>query len=476
MLPHLIPHRAALLALALAAVSPVAEARDLPAAELRALKYYVETGDRRSASAELARLKARYPDWAPPNDLTRIGSGASATDGPGDEANRVWRLIEIGNLEAARGRLDHLKAVHPDWQPPAEMEELLSLAETQAAFDGAIAAGDAPAAIAAVRANPSILRCDRVNNAWQLATMQHKTGDTGAALATYRGVLGSCTDTGVLVATLQKAHSIGTPADTRTLAEFARARRPAARASIDTAEAQLLGAGDATPPAPARTATARPASRAVAAPSTPPARTVPVAPEAGATPPRGALPDTGDARVASVREAARAGAWAQCLDRSTAPRSVDVLYERGWCAYNQNRSLEALAAFRSASTSGLDAVVRRDARFGMILAFLANQMTEDAARLAATTDLTDAQRLQVEAVILDQRGVRAFQQDDFRGSITYLDALERLTGGIRRDLAIMRAYAHLNAGDRRTAYRQFEDLHDQLATPETRKGLNAARG
>ena len=40
----------------------------------------------------------------------------------------------------------------------------------------------------------------------------------------------------------------------------------------------------------------------------------------------------------------------------------------------------------------------------------------------------------------------------------------------------MRAYAHLNAGDRRTAYRQFEDLHDQLATPETRKGLNAARG
>ncbi|MBJ3763616.1 hypothetical protein ILP92_12740 [Maribius pontilimi] len=457
------------LALAVTLGGPLA-ARDLSPAELRALTYYVEQGDAKAARAEMQRLRTLHPDWVPPEDLTRLNAATNSSgEGPGDDANRIWRLIEIGNLEAARGRLQHLQTVYPDWTPPAEMTRLLATAETQTQFDRAIGRGDANAAIAVARNNPGILRCDRVNNAWQLALMQTKVGDKAAALQTYRGVLGTCTDTGVLVATLQKSSAIATAAELRELASFAKARRPGALRSLTVAEQNLLAGKPAQDDTPAQDrATAQTSRRATEPQQTAEASQAP-------TPPRsGRLGKSGDTRLAAVRSAAKAGAWTQCLANSTDPRSVDVLYERAWCAYNQDRSLEALAAFRVASTAGLGATVDRDARFGMVLAMLANQMTEDAARLAATTSLTDEQRLDVETIILDQRGVRAFQRKEYRDAIAYLDALERLTGGIRRDLAIMRGYAYLNSGDRKTATMIFQELHDQLATPETRSGLRAA--
>ncbi|MCB1407969.1 MAG: hypothetical protein KDK01_17370, partial [Rhodobacteraceae bacterium] len=92
------------------------------------------------------------------------------------------------------------------------------------------------------------------------------------------------------------------------------------------------------------------------------------------------------------------------------------------------------------SGAGLGGDVPRDTRFGMMLAYLAMNMTEEAARLAAATNLTQTQRVEVETVILDQRGVRAYHSGDFGQSIAYLTALEQMSGSLRRDLAMLRAY------------------------------------
>ena len=78
--------------------------------------------------------------------------------------------------------------------------------------------------------------------------------------------------------------------------------------------------------------------------------------------------------------------------------------------------------------------------------------------------------------MLDQRGVKAYRNGDYRQSIAYFNALEKLKGGLRRDLSILRAYAFLNAGERVQAKSEFERLHTQLATAETRQGLNAVLG
>ncbi|WP_124110550.1 hypothetical protein [Palleronia sp. THAF1] len=457
------------------ALAEVARAEELAAGELRALRYYLEQGDQRSAQAEMRRLRALHPDWVPPASLEELKQVTSAPSGPGEDANRIWKLIEIGNFTAARGRLDHLRGVHPNWEPPTEMVRLLSLGEAQQNFDAAVSAGDAGTAINVVRKTPQILRCDRVNNAWQLAVMQRKAGDTNGALNTYRGVLGSCTDSSVVVATLEKSNEIASPEQLSELADHARRSRPALTPSIDVVERRLLGGGapqkqTAEAPAPAAQ---KPAVPAAPAQTPAPAQTT-QATQPSQPVPAGKLPAKGDGRVDSVRAAAKIGDWASCLARSTNPRSIDILYERAWCAYNKDRTLEALAAFRVASTAPLGATVQRDARFGMTLALLANWMTEDAARLAASTNLTQTQRVQVEGAILDQRGVRAFQLDRFEESINYLNALEKLTGSIRRDLAVMRAYAYLNSGQRQVAREQFQMLHDQMATTETRKGLSAA--
>ncbi|MCB1347067.1 MAG: hypothetical protein KDK09_17895, partial [Rhodobacteraceae bacterium] len=94
---------------------------------------------------------------------------------------------------------------------------------------------------------------------------------------------------------------------------------------------------------------------------------------------------TGDSRIARVRAAKERGDWAGCLAASANPRSLDVMYERSWCAYNLDRSGEALAGFTAAAQSGaaLGGTVPRDARFGMILSYLNMNMTEEGARLAA---------------------------------------------------------------------------------------------
>lgn len=463
----LCPFLAALLLCLLAAIP--ARAQDPGDAELQALKYYVSQSNERSARAELRRLRARYPEWEPPADLTELTAAKPQSDGPGDDAERIWHLIEIGNLHAARGRLDHLRNVYPEWEPPADMIRLIELGEAQTAFDRAVSQGRAAEAIRVARKTPDILRCNRVNNAWQLAALQRSAGKPADALLTYRGVIGSCSGTSILVATLQKADSVASVQELKALVAFARKRHPDAAESFEATQEQLLaGRGVKSGDKPARKTQAQPQRRQ------PPERSAaaPVAPSGPVA--SGALPTKGDGRISKVRAAAKAGAWSRCIAASTSPRSMDVLYERAWCAYNLDRSLEALALFRIASRADLGARVNRDARFGMILAYLGNQMTEDAARLAAVTDLTHEQRVQVEGVILDQRGVRAFQLERFREAINYFDAMEKVTGSIRRDLAILRAYAYLNSGQRVVARHEFQRLHDQLATAETRRGLRAA--
>lgn len=471
----------AAIALAGALAGPIA-AQTAGPEDLRALIFYLEQNDRESVQAELRRLRVRYPDWEPPEDLSTLLDDGG--DRAGADEEPIWAAIERGDFEQARTLIDSTREAFPEWTPRTEMLELLELNEAQAAFDAAVTAGRAEEAISIYRRTPAILRCDRINNAWRVAHMHRALDQPDSAVATYRGVIGSCQTRDVIWPTLEKANEIATrnqldalfaeartalPAQTEELAAL-RDRLMAGRGADGTETDQQAAPAQPEATAPDPPQDASPAPRADGAD----------APEEEAPRTQGAsildsLPVRGDSRLAEVRRAKEAGAWAQCILRSNAPRSVEVLYERSWCAYELSRPMEALAGFRVAAGSGLDATVRRDARFGMALSYLGMQMTEEAARVAAATEFTRDQRIEVEATILDQRGVRAFRLEQFEQAISFLDALEELDGGLRRDLEIMRAYAYLNSGQRRRAFDEFQRLHDQLATAETRAGLNASR-
>lgn len=448
--------------------------------DLRALLYYLEHDDQRSVQAEMRRLRAQFPGWTPPGDLEQLRAQGQAPATIADVSG-IWVRIERGDHAGARALIDETRQTVPGWSPDAEMLRVLELAESQQAFDAAVARDDHAAAIAAARRSPALMRCDRINNAWQLAEMYEAAGQRDTAVATYRGVLSSCTRPADVVPTLEKANEIATLEQLTALFQTARSTAPANAQTLDPLEARLRagrGAPASTPTAPTATPRSSPPATTTAAPTTAAAPGGTAAPASVPAAAMSSLSLRGDGRIARARALKEAGDWGSCLAQSANPRSLELLYERAWCAYNLDRPGEALAAFSAVTRNGggLGATVVRDASFGLTLAYLAHNMTEEAARVAAATNLQRDQRIEVETIILDQRGVRAYHLSEYEQSIAYFDALENLTGTLRRDLAMLRAYAHMNLRNLDIAREQFTRLHSQLATPETRDALQSLAG
>ncbi|PZX42351.1 hypothetical protein LY56_02046 [Roseinatronobacter thiooxidans] len=442
--------------------------------DLRALRYYMQQNDSASTQAELRRLRIAFPDWQPPSDLNDVMAPPPALANVDEGA--IWRQIERRDYAAARQLIEQGRQRGVGWTPPADMLRVLETNAAQDDFETAVRARNAGGAIDIVRRTPSLLSCERINNAWLLAEMYVLADQKSAALATYRNTLQSCQGYTQMQPTLEKSSAIATSAELRELFGVARQFNPGAKPQLDQLEARLLGASAPAPaPAPVAQAAAAPQPRnlAAAAPAVPAA---PVAAQPAVS--QGALPLRGDTRLAQVRRFKEQEQFASCLAASTAPRSLEVLYERSWCAYSHDRPTEALVGFQAAARAGdaLGPNVRRDAHFGLALSYLSMNMTEQAAQTAAQVRLSDTQHRELETIVLDQRGVRAFRSGDFRQAIGQFNALETLTGGLRRDLAILRAYAYLNSGQRQQARNEFERLHSQLATAETREGINASRG
>ena len=480
-----------------AALAQTAAGNNPTQEELRALRFYIEQNEYDAIAAEIRRLRLDYPSWSPPDNLAEL-----LVIAPSTEIDEIYALIARNDMSGVERVLAEIRATYPNWAPPEEMLALIAIAQAQAAFDAAIDSRDTAAAIAIAMNTPDLLRCNRINNTWRLAELQEASGNPAAALAAYRQIIATCSSAADLVATIEKADAVATPEDLIALVDAARGRVPAAAPLLATTQARLLAgrgiiapnppatdivnpnievlvppvatAPAATAPAAVAPAAVAPAPVAQAPAQQAPQQAVAVTPIVSAISPLSTLRRGGDGRLSQVRAAAQAANFQECAARSVQPQSLEVAYERAWCVYNLERPLEALALF-GAAASGLGGTVGRDARYGMALAYLKRNMTDSASQLAASTEFTLEQRRTVEGIILDQRGVRAYQQEDFQRAIMFFDGLEQLDGTLRRDLAILRAYAYLNLGDRATARREFQRLDNELSTSETRDGLNATR-
>ncbi len=466
------------LALSLSCAGP-AMAQNAPGAEdLRALIYYLDHNDQRAVQAEMRRLRAQFPQWTPPSDVADLRAVGQSTTASVD-TQPIWARLERQDYAGARALIDAARARVPSWTPDAEMIRVMETGEQQQAFDAAYGARDLNAAIAAVLRVPALMRCDRINNAWRLAELYANADQNGNAVTTYRGVLGSCSRSADAVSTLEKANDVASWDEMQQLFAVARQTAPSNAAALDQLEERLrAGRGGS---AARRSSTTASASASAPAPTAPaPSAPAPSAsaPVANAGIPVASLPLRGDGRAARVRSLKEQGNWGACLAESASPRSLDVLYERAWCAYNLDRTGEALAGFTAVAQRGgaLGSDVPRDSRFGMMLAYLNLNMTEEAARLAASTNLTQSQRVEVETTILDQRGVRAYLQNDYGQAISYFNALETLSGSLRRDLAMLRGYSYLNNDQPQRALEEFTRLNNELSTDEIRSAISSVRG
>jgi len=445
--------------------------------DLRALRFYLDQGEPGSVRAELQRLRSAFPEWVPPENLDDL----MAASGP-DVVGRIYDLIASGDFAAARALIADTDARFSGWSPPADMLELLSLSEAQRDFDLAVSAGDTAGVIRMARGIPALLSCERVNNAWELAEAHRRGGETDEALRVYRAVVGACDAVDTLVATLEKADEIASLAELATLSDAAQTQAPTAMQEIRATEDRLrLGRAaerrwlngesqialseapesEAAPPTTQADERPAPASRAPVAVAPPPAR------------PTSSGSGSAGGGLSAVQRAAEQGDWARCLALSANTTQAAVLYQRGWCAYNLDRPLEAITAFEASINRLGSSEQRRDAAYGLLLSMLSLNMTEQAARLAAAAPLTRSQRIAVEGQILDQRGVAAYERGDYARAVAFFRAHTHLTGARRRDLALLEGYSLLNLGDRLGARSIFRDLHSQLATDATRRALRA---
>lgn len=450
-----------------------AAAQEIPnAQDLRAIHYYIAQNETASIAAELQRLEIAFPDWTAPDDLATLELMAPTT--PKTEIDSIFTLIARNDIVSARRELSAAREDFPDWVPPEDMLSLLATANAQTAFDAAIAARDPDAALRIAMDELAILRCNRINNGWKLAELKKQTGDRAGALSAYRQIVRACSLTVDVVATIEKADSVATKDEMRALVATAQQRIPGSGTTFDALLIRLLAGRGVAVATSAVAATPRPAPQPST--STQAQASAPViVPGTSSGSPLAELRRSGDSRLRQVRASAQTGDFRTCTARSVTPRSLQVAYERAWCVFNLDRPLEALALF-TAVADALSGTVSRDARYGMALSMLQRNMTSAASRIAAETNFTIDQRRTIESIILEQRGVRAYQEGNYSQAITYFDGMETLVGILRRDLSIMRADAYLNSGDRATARTLFTHLNNALSTAETRTGLKAAGG
>ncbi|EPX75657.1 hypothetical protein [Salipiger mucosus] len=469
------------LALLLIAVAWPATAQDPDRRDLQALRFYIEEDNQDAIQSELRRLQIQFPAWEPPADLSTLTQDIS-----GAAVDRIYQLIAEGNHQEAREAIAQTERDYPDWSPSADLLSTLSLAERQAAFDAAVTAGNRQAVIRIARSTPELLRCERVNNAWLLAEQYAAMNDPDAAFTVYRGVSNSCENPDILIATLEKAAAVASAGQIGDLADTMRSRVPAASQRFSTVENRLragLGASPrnlpgSTRPTGAPSSEPQDAETTITADMRPKARPTTLGQPAVRPTVRAASKSrrrSDGASVSSrVARAAGVGDWQTCLALTAKATQAALVSQRGWCAFNAGRPMQALRDFKVAAARGGTASLRRDSAYGMALTMMRLDMVNQAAAVAASTDFTRDQRLEIESEILDARGVAAFNRGEYGQAISYFNELERLTGTVRRDLALLRGYAYLNSGRRGKAVTEFRKLHNQLATPETRSALSTA--
>lgn len=179
-----------------------------------ALRYFAGQGDTRRLEAEIARLRALYPNWTPPDEI-----GEAEGD---PELERMWKLYADGKYADVRGAVAQRLADDPSWVVPDDLLQRLDEAENRQRLVNASDAGQWNQVLNIATDTPTLLTCDSVDMLWRVADAFAKTGKSDRALSAYSYVLQNCSNPAERVATVQKALEVLADADVDQLMRFER--------------------------------------------------------------------------------------------------------------------------------------------------------------------------------------------------------------------------------------------------------------
>lgn len=453
-------------------------AQPIPETELAALRYFLSVGDAPGIEAEKARLQGAFPGASIDALLEELVVRSEEVD-----TSQIWQMINADDFEGAHELIARTKEGQPGWTPPETLLAVLGEREGQSRFEAAIETGELQTLMAVLNDFPDLLTCQKINNAWRLAELQAAQALPHQAVMTYDGILASCQVPDFVVATLQKASGVADKTEMAALFERARTLNPGLGlrlASLEVELAPLIGKPVAVPEASQLAVPAvetRPQPRGIPpvvqqvsapAPAPQPVRAV------AATPAPQAAPSGGGDLVAAQAAAARKD-WATCLKHAARSNSVASTSQRGWCALELGRTLEAISAFRHSAANAGNAQLRQDSNYGLILAYLKADMVREAAAHASRAKLSAQQKMTTDRQILSRLALSAFERKSYGEAIAHVDRLSREAGGLDRGMAMLRGYAFLHMNRKAEARQQFAAIHRVTPGKDTQEAMALVR-
>ncbi|MBL8576471.1 MAG: tetratricopeptide repeat protein [Mesorhizobium sp.] len=178
-----------------------------PVVDETALRYFAAQGDTRRLEAEIARLRALYPDWVPPeNPLAAVPQGDPQLD-------QMWKLYSEGRIADVRKAISDRQTREPGWQVPSDLLDRLQLAEAREQLVNASDIKQYDTVVRVASANPAMLTCGDIDVLWRVGEAFARTDRRQRALDAYLYILRSCEQPQERLATIQKAAELLPRAD-----------------------------------------------------------------------------------------------------------------------------------------------------------------------------------------------------------------------------------------------------------------------
>ncbi|MCZ7852427.1 cellulose synthase [Agrobacterium salinitolerans] len=175
---------------------------DMPEVDLSALRYFAARGDTQRLQAEIARLRALYPNWTPPADPLAIPENGDP------QLDAMWQLYTDGRYAEVRKAIADRQQAEPDWQAPDNLMGMLSLAEARQRLVNASDLKQYATVVDTAANNPGLLTCGEVDVLWRVADAFANTDRMGRARDAYLYILNNCTVASDRLATVQKASAL----------------------------------------------------------------------------------------------------------------------------------------------------------------------------------------------------------------------------------------------------------------------------
>ena len=182
--------------------SAPSSAAPAPKVDDSALRFFAAQGDSRRLEAELARLRALYPNWQPPKDLF------SPTPDQDPDLVRLWQLFAEGKFSDIRAAIAQRQAAEPGWQPPADLLTRLDEGEAARRLVNAAEAKQWASVLRIATDTPGMLVCGNMDVLWRVAEAFVRTDATERAKDVYAYILSTCSDPKERLATAQKAMQV----------------------------------------------------------------------------------------------------------------------------------------------------------------------------------------------------------------------------------------------------------------------------